>query len=94
LDGTDLSDRHLTWLLEERILDAAQMRIAERYLTGAGDVFRGQIVASLDGSQLTARAEFVIDATVDPPRRVYWKDLRLLGPGFDSGVFGDPDAIR
>jgi type II secretory pathway component PulK len=80
--------RHATWLLTEETVDLAQMKALAPYVTGGGDVFRGQIVAVLDDSPLTARAEVVIDSTATPPRQVYWKDLGLLGPGFPAEVVG------
>ncbi len=86
LGSNDLSRRHATWLLEADVLDMSQMRSVAPYLTGSGDVFRAQVIARLADSSLTARAEVIIDATVDPPRQVYWKDLRLLGQGFPDDV--------
>ncbi len=90
--GGPLSDdagrRHATWLLTEGIVDLDQMKALLPYLTTGGDVFRAQVVAWLGDSGPSARAEVVVDATVSPPRQVYWKDLRLLGPGYSLETLG------
>jgi len=52
------------------------------FVTCGGDVYRAQVVGFFDDYGPVARAEVVIDATSDPPRQVYYKDLRLLGRGF------------
>jgi hypothetical protein len=80
--------RHSVWLVSDEILDLAEMRRLAPYITGGGDVFRGQIVTALDDSRQVARAELVIDATVSPPRQLYWKNLGMLGPGFSPDVVG------
>jgi DNA uptake protein ComE-like DNA-binding protein len=74
--------RHATWLLTEGLVDLDQMKALMPYLTGGGDVFRAQVVGYFDTPGPTARVEVVLDATTTPPRRVYWKDLRLLGLGY------------
>ena len=78
----DLVHRHALWLFSEGLVDLQQMKQLIRYVTGGGDVFRAQLVARHERCGLSARGEVVIDATVSPPRQVYWKDLSLLGPGF------------
>jgi hypothetical protein len=83
-----IARRHAIWLLAEEVVDLAQMKRLAPFVTGGGDVFRGQIVAVLDDSPLAARAEVVIDSTATPPRQVYWKDLSLLGRGFPPEVVG------
>jgi hypothetical protein len=47
-------------------------------------VFRAQVVGYFDDPGPSGRAEVVIDATRSPPRQIYWKDLRLLGPGYTA----------
>ena len=93
LAGNDeIGQRHAVWLVTEDIVDVPQMRQLTRYITGGGDVFRGQIVVALDDSLLTSRAELVIDATATPPRQLYWKNLGLLGRGFPLEVVGNAEA--
>ncbi len=80
--------RHCVWLASDEIMDIEELRRLSPYITGGGDVFRCQIVAALDNSRQIARAEVVIDATANPPRQLYWKDLGMLGPGFSPDVVG------
>ncbi len=82
IDESSPSYRHATWLLTEEIVDAPQMKGLMPYVTGAGDVFRAQVVGFHQASGLSARAEVVVDATVSPPRQIYWKDVSLLGRGY------------
>lgn len=84
----DPERRHPAWLLTEGIVDLEQMKTLMPYLTTGGDVFRAQVVAFFDDSDLSARAEIVVDATVAPPRQVYWKDVRLLGRGYPREALG------
>jgi len=93
--GDDGSRRHAAWLLSEGIVDLEGMKRLMPFLTGGGDVFRAQVVAFFDDSDLSARAEVVVDATVSPARQVYWKDMRLLGRGYsleDLGARTPTDA--
>jgi hypothetical protein len=88
IDETSPSYRHATWLLTEEIVDVAQMKALMPYVTGAGDVFRAQVVGFHQASGLSARAEVVVDATVSPPRQIYWKDVSLLGRGYSLETLG------
>lgn len=74
--------RHPTWLLAEGLVDVSQMKSLLPFVTCGGDVYRAQVVGFFDDRGPVSRAEVVIDATSDPPRQVYYKDLRLLGRGF------------
>ena len=80
--STDAARRHPTWLLAEGLVDLAQMKTMLPFVTCGGDVYRAQVVGFFDDYGPVARVEVVIDATSDPPRQVYYKDLRLLGRGF------------
>jgi len=86
--GQSGAERHAVWLLLEQIVDIAQMKELLPYVTGGGDVFRAQVVGFHGDSGLSARAEVVIDATVSPPRQIYWKDVSLLGRGYTLDVLG------
>jgi type II secretory pathway component PulK len=88
--STDAAEQHRypIWLYAEGLVDRQQMRRLEPYLTCGGDVFRAQVVAFGGRSGLVARAEVVLDASVSPPRQVYWKDLGLLGRGFTDRELG------
>ena len=88
LGDNDPNRRHPTWILTEGLVDLDEMRTILPYLTCGGDVFRAQVVGYFDEPGAAARAEVVIDATSNPPRQVYWKDLRLLGPGYQLDELG------
>lgn len=77
------SRRHPTWLLAQNLVSLETMRTLMPYLTCGGDVYRAQVVGYFDSGTPSARAEVVIDATGEVPRQVYYKNLRLLGRGFD-----------
>jgi hypothetical protein len=80
--------RHPVWLLSERIVDLPRMKELLPYLTCGGDVYRAQVVGYFDTPGPTARAEVVIDATRQPARQLYWKDLRILGRGYSRETLG------
>ena len=78
----DAQRRDPTWLLSEGLIDLPQMKALLPYLTGGGDVVRAQVIGRFDAPGPSMRIETVVDATTNPPRQVYWKDLRLLGRGY------------
>jgi hypothetical protein len=86
--GQDPERRHPVWLLFEGIVDLEQMRKIYPYVTCSGSVYRAQLVGGYEDQGPTARAEVVLDATRHPARRVYWKDLRVLGRGFSWETLG------
>lgn len=67
---------HPAWLLEQNIVDLNMMtRLLPRITTG-GDVWCGEITAFSSEHPLLIRDEFIIDATSNPARQLYCKDLR------------------
>jgi len=73
------TQRHTVWLLAEGIVDLEMMRTLSRRLTTGGDVYRFQVAGFFEGKPMFHRAEAVVDATVKPPRVVFYKDLTPLG---------------
>jgi type II secretory pathway component PulK len=73
------TQRHAVWLLAEEILDKAMMRTLSRRLTTGGDVYRIQVAGFFENKPMFHRAEAVLDATVKPPRVVFYKPLTPLG---------------
>ena len=71
--------RHAVWLLSEKIVDKETMKKLSARLTTGGDVYRAQVVGFFDRQGTTSRAEVVVDATVQPPRQIYSKDLTMYG---------------
>ncbi len=82
------SRRLPTWPLTEGLVSLEKMKQLLPYVTVGGDVYRAQIVGFFDDGGPFARAEIVIDATADPPRQLYYKDLRLLGRGYSLESLG------
>ena len=72
------TQRHAVWLLAEGIVDDATMRILSRRLTTGGDVYRIQVAGFFEGKPMLQRAEAILDATVKPPKVVFYKDLSPL----------------
>jgi len=70
------------WLLTEGIVDKDELKRLLPYITTQGDTYRAQLVGFFASSGPSARIEVVYDATRRPVRRLYWSDLRMLGPGF------------
>jgi hypothetical protein len=78
--------RHPTWLLAKKLVDLPTMKRLMPYVTTGGDVYRGQMIGFFDTQGTFNRAEFVVDATVSPPRQVFYKDLTMLGRGYPDAV--------
>jgi hypothetical protein len=87
--------RSVAWLLTEGLVDLPQMKVLLPYVTAGGNVFRAQIVGYFDDGGPAARAEVIIDATRPPARQLYWKDLKMLGPGYPLELLGggSPDQV-
>jgi hypothetical protein len=92
--GADSGRRHAAWPLAEGLVDLERMKSLMPYLTTGGDVYRAQVAGFFDRSGPVVRAEMVVDATRRPARRVYWKDLRLLGPGYSRAALGGESAEK
>ena len=74
-----VTQRHAVWLLAEGVVDLATMRALSRRLTTGGDVYRIQVAGFFEDKPMFHRAEVVLDATVKPPRMVFYKELTPLG---------------
>jgi len=84
-----MEDRATTaWLVIDGIVDLPLMRRLDRYLTTGGDVYRVYSVGHFDSGGPVARVEAVIDATQNPPRIVYERDLSDLGRGYSMSQLG------
>ena len=71
--------RHAVWLLAEQIVEKETMKKLSNRLTTGGDVYRIQVAGFFEKKPLLHRAEVVLDATVKPPKMVFYKDLTPLG---------------
>jgi len=81
--GLDAQRSTTAWLLTEGIVDLETLQNLDRYITARGDVYRLQSLGHFDRGGPIARIEAVIDATVDPPKVVFRRNLTpMLGPGY------------
>ena len=80
LPGPEL--RHPAWLLAEELVNAAQMKSLWKRITTAGSVYRCQVIGFVDDQGTASRFEVVVDATTQPPRQLFFKDLTMYGRGF------------
>jgi type II secretory pathway component PulK len=86
-------DEHPCWLLTEGLVSLMKMKELFPYLTVGGDVYRGQIIAFSETSRLSQRVEMVLDASRRPVRRLFWKDLQILGRGYPWDVLDTPGGV-
>lgn len=91
--SSDSEDSGVGRLLTQSVVDLEQMKKLLPYITTRGDVYRGQLVGFFDDGGPIARAEIVVDATASPPRRVYWKDLKLFGLAFSRQKLGGGETL-
>lgn len=90
-EADDPLARHAAWLVLDDVVDVERMRSLWPYVTGGGDVYRGQLLASFDAAGPRERVEFVADATTRPARLVFWRDLKALGSAYgDEVLAADP----
>ena len=75
-----------TWLLGESVVDLNTFRRLGPWLTTGGDIFSFQALGHFDQGGPTTRLEATIDATQNPPRVIFQRDLTPLGRGFHPAV--------
>ena len=75
-----------TWLLGEGYVDLNTFRRLGPWLTTGGDIFSFQTLGHFDQGGPTTRLEAMIDATQNPPRVIFQRDLTSLGRGFHPGL--------
>jgi DNA uptake protein ComE-like DNA-binding protein len=94
-DGRPLDDviqGHSTngWLYTQGLVDIWGMRDLDPFLTARGDVYRAQVLGFYDGGGPVARAEVIVDATQQPPRIIFHRDLNELGRGYTRAQIFTP----
>jgi DNA uptake protein ComE-like DNA-binding protein len=78
-----------TWLLGEGLVDLDTFKRLGPWLTTGGDVYSLQVLGHFDAGGPTTRMEAMIDATKNPPRVIFARDLTSLGRGFHPGLLTD-----
>lgn len=76
------------WLLIEGLVTLDEMRELLPRLTTGGSVYRAQVIGFFDEGGPVVRLEAVLDATTLPVRVISWKDLTVLGRGFQPEELG------
>ncbi len=86
-ESTRRSDlRQPVWLLLEDLVNVEQLQSLWPKITTAGSVYRCQVVGFVDNQGTASRFEVVVDATVQPPRQVFFKDLTMYGRGYPQKI--------
>jgi len=88
VEATNDARRHETWLMQEGIVTAAEMKVMMPFVTCGGDVYRAQVVGYFQGAAASSRAEIIFDATTPLPRILFWRDLSHLGRGYAIETLG------
>ncbi len=78
--------RQPVWLLLEDLVSVEQLQSLWPKITTAGSVYRCQVVGFVDNQGTASRFEVVVDATVQPPRQVFFKDLTMYGRGYPQKI--------
>lgn len=80
--------KYETWILTEGYVSLEQMKMLMPFVTGAGDVYRAQVVGYFEEDGPVERLEVVLDNTTGTPQIVDLRELRALGPGFPVSMLG------
>jgi len=86
--------RQETWLLTEGIVTLDEMKALLPFVTCGGSVYRAQVIGYFDQGGPAVRIEAVIDATSQPPKVVFWRDLSHLGRGYALETLGTEATDR
>lgn len=84
----DPSYLYETWIYQQGIISLDQMKALMPFVTGRGSVYRVQSVGYFDKDGPHSRIEAVINASVSPPRVVFWRDITHLGRGYPLETLG------
>jgi hypothetical protein len=64
------------------------MKVLMPFVTAGGDVYRAQVVGYYEAGGVAARHEVVVDATLNDPRVLFWRNLTHLGRGYALETLG------
>jgi hypothetical protein len=77
-----------TWMLAKGVVTLEQMKALIPFVNAGGDVYRVESVGYFDEGGTAARVEALIDATAQPARVVFWRDISHLGRGYSPEILG------
>ena len=80
--------RHETWILGDGTVTLNEMKDLIKFLNAGGCVYRAQVIGYFDGGGPSVRLEAVLDASEQPPRMRFYRDLSHLGRGFALDTLG------
>ncbi len=84
----DRNRRHETWILQEELVTLEEMKSLIPFLTAGGNVYRVQSIGYFDRGGPAVRIEIVLDATVEPAKVLFFRDLTHLGRGYPKTILG------
>ena len=87
-DFLDINRNYETWLLTEFLVDIPTMKTLMPFICVGGDVYQAEVIGYFGDGVGTARAEAIIDTTVDIPKLIFWRDKSHLQGTFSVDVLG------
>ncbi len=87
----EANERHETWLMDDGIVTLEEMKKLMPFVTGGGSVYRAQVIGYFDRGGPAVRIEAVLDASTQPARVLFFRDLSHLGRGYDLTTLGIED---
>jgi DNA uptake protein ComE-like DNA-binding protein len=84
----DTGHQYPTWIMAEGLVTLDQMKKFLPYITCGGDVYRVQAIGYFDDGGPAARIEAIIDASNQPVRVLFWRDITHLGRGYALETLG------
>ena len=73
----------LAWLITEADVTPANVKTYEQYFNARSQVYRFQAIGYFEGNGPATRLEAVVDVNGGRPRVLYWRDISILGRGFN-----------
>lgn len=82
------SRRHETWIFSEGLVTLEEMKTLIPFVTAGGCVYRAQVFGYFDQGGPAVRIEVLLDASKQPARIVFWRDISNLGRGYPLEILG------
>ncbi len=90
MDDEEIAKSHQqeTWIMSEGIVTLSEMKSLLPFVTGAGHVYRAQIVGYFQAGGGASRVEVVFDSTKQQTSLLSWRDISHLGRGYALETLG------